>query len=122
MRFLVARQTISSGLNWEPGVRGRTLLSTVLVASATTLAVLPLSLATAIGVTSSVCASMIIYILPAVVDLRLQLPGVLRKAASVISLLTGLFILFGGLSANLLSAQTLGRERPLEPNEGTAIG
>jgi len=99
MRFWGARKVIGGDM---PGLFGRAALAFMLVASSTALAVTPLSLATVLGVVSSVCASMIIYILPAIVDLRVQLPGRLRKAASLLSLLVGLFILIAGLAANLL--------------------
>lgn len=110
MRFFVARRTLSGSLGWGALERGtgRAALAGALVASATALAIMPLSLATVLGVVSSVCASMIIYILPAYVDLRLRLPGALRKAGSVLNLLVGLFILLGGLTANLLGVAVAG--------------
>lgn len=99
MRFFVARRTVAENL----GFAGRVALSAVLVASATFLATIPgLSLATVLGVVSSVCASMIIYILPAIVDLRMGLPGFVRKIGSVVSLLVGMFVLIAGLVANLM--------------------
>ncbi|CAE8737816.1 unnamed protein product [Polarella glacialis] len=98
MRFFVARRTIAGD---APGTIGRVLLLGVLVGSATALAALPLSLATVLGIVSSICASMIIYILPAIVDLRVQLPGRFRKACSVLSLAVGAFVLLAGLYANV---------------------
>lgn len=99
MRFFVARRTLAENL----GCAGRVAMSAVLVGSATSLATIPgLSLATVLGVVSSVCASMIIYILPAIVDLRMGVPGLMRKIGSVISLLVGMFVLFAGLVANVM--------------------
>lgn len=105
MRFHVARTTALGGRNVLFGIQGLKLRASVgllLVASAAGLAALPLPLATVLGLTSSVCASMIIYILPAFLDLKLQLPGVLRKATSVLSLLVGAFVLAGGLASNVM--------------------
>jgi len=99
LRFYVARTTIASN---ESRCIKLVLLSGALVGSAVALAALPLSLATVLGITSSVCASIIIYILPAVIDLRLALPGRLRKIFSIFSLLVGLFVLTAGLVANVL--------------------
>ena len=111
LRFFVARKAIGASI---ASLRGRALLSAALVGSATGLAILPLSLAAVLGIVSSVCASIIIYILPAVVDLRLRvddplLPRSLRLVASVFSLLTGCFVLAGGLTANLLGVSVGGR-------------
>mmetsp|Transcript_68357 Transcript_68357/g.222310 ORF Transcript_68357/g.222310 Transcript_68357/m.222310 type:complete len:457 (+) Transcript_68357:91-1461(+) len=104
MRFFIARRSFDCGVT---SLAGRLSLSAGLVGSATGLAILPLSLATVLGLVSSVCASMIIYILPALVDLSLQLPdpllpGRMRQAVSMVSLSVGAFVLVGGLAANLL--------------------
>jgi len=96
MRFLVARRSI---LGDKGGLVGRLTLSGALVAAAAGMAVLPLNLATVMGITSSICASMIIYILPAIIDLKTQLPGQLRKAVSALCLLIGVFVMVAGLLA-----------------------
>jgi len=111
MRFFVARRTVGAGVS---SLFGRVLLSASLVGSATFLAVLPLSLALVLGVTSSVCASMIIYILPALVDLKFRvddplIPRSLRLAGSAVSLLVGLFVMIGGLAGNFLGIAVGGR-------------
>lgn len=110
MRFFVTRRTIanlrkSNGDQKELSQFSRIGLSAVLVGSAAFLAALPLRLETVLGITSSVCASMIIYIMPAMVDLWFQLPGrfkILRLTASLVSLVVGLFVFAGGLAANIL--------------------
>lgn len=99
MRFFVARKSI---LGDKASFVARVSLSAVLVGAAAGLAVLPLNLATVMGVTSSICASMIIYILPAIIDLRTQLPGRFRKVASMLSLLVGVIVMVAGLLANAL--------------------
>jgi len=99
MRFFIAGRTIGGDSN-SPAVRIG--LAGLLVGSALALAVTPLSLATAMGITSSICASMIIYILPAIVDLRIGLKGTARRLLSLLSLVVGIFIFAGGLTANLL--------------------
>merc|ERR1711874_219501 len=98
MRFFVARKTLTGDVNASGP---RLITSTVLVASAAMLAIMPLSLATVLGIVSSICASMIIYILPAIVDLYIRLPGNVRILASALSLLVGAFILTAGLLANI---------------------
>ncbi|CAK0801362.1 unnamed protein product [Prorocentrum cordatum] len=98
-RFWVARRTLGGG---ELPLFRRCCVSGALAGSAAVLAALPLSLATVLGVVSSICASMIIYILPAVIDLaRKALPGAGRRACSVLSLLVGLFVMCFGLWANV---------------------
>jgi amino acid permease len=104
MRFFVTRRTVGGQVT---GLAGRIALSAALVGSATLLAILPLSLAMVLSVVSSVCASMIIYILPALLDLKFRiadplLPRGLRLCCSVVSLLVGCFVLVGGLAGNLL--------------------
>jgi amino acid permease len=111
MRFFVTRTTIGRHVT-SPS--GRALLSAGLVGSATLLAILPLSLAVVLSVVSSVCASSIIYILPALLDLKFRvpdplLPRALRLVGSAISLLVGLLVLVGGLAANLLGISVGGR-------------
>lgn len=98
-RFWVARRTLGGG---ELPLLPRCCMSGALAGSAAVLAALPLSLATVLGVVSSVCASMIIYILPAVIDLaNKSVPGAGRRACSVLSLLVGLFVMCFGLWANV---------------------
>jgi len=101
MRFFVARRSIGGQ---DQGQLQRFALSAALVGSAAVLAILPLKLQTVMGVTSSICASMIIYILPAVVDLFWRLPtqwSSFRLAASMLSMAVGVFVLCGGLIANI---------------------
>lgn len=98
LRFFVARRTLN---DTEDG-KVRWALAGVLVGSAAALASLQLSLATVLGIVSSICASMIIYILPALVDLRLQRPGFVRKCFSVVNLTVGTFVLVAGLAANVM--------------------
>eukprot|EP00429_Kryptoperidinium_foliaceum_P052067 CAMPEP_0176088804 /NCGR_PEP_ID=MMETSP0120_2-20121206/44466_1 /TAXON_ID=160619 /ORGANISM="Kryptoperidinium foliaceum, Strain CCMP 1326" /LENGTH=476 /DNA_ID=CAMNT_0017422665 /DNA_START=35 /DNA_END=1465 /DNA_ORIENTATION=+ len=98
MRFFVARQALVPNLKRFPA---RLSASALLVGSAAVLAIMPLSLATVLGLVSSVCASFIIYILPAYVDLKLRLSSTCNLVGSGVSLLTGIFVLFGGCWANL---------------------
>jgi len=105
MRFFVARKTVVGDALSLPM---RVITSGGLVVSATILAILPISLATVLGIVSSICASMIIYILPAFVDLRLRLPGTMRIGASAVSLLVGTFILTAGFLANLFGVAVPG--------------
>jgi len=101
LRFMVARSAICSSFSsWQR----RWLLSAVLVASAAAIASTPIPLATTIGITSSVCASMIIYILPALIDLSVKSPGVMRHLLSLMSLPVGLFVLLAGTAANVFGA------------------
>lgn len=79
-------------------------MALALVSSATLLALPEISLALVLGLTSSVCASMIIYILPAIIDLKLQLPGFWRKVVSLLSFLLGCYILVAGVYANIVGA------------------
>lgn len=101
LRFFVARKTL---LGDATAGCARCLVAFVLVFSATLLALPEISLALVLGLTSSVCASMIIYILPAIIDLKLQLPGVWRKVASLVSFLVGAYILVAGVYANIVGA------------------
>jgi len=76
-----------------PRLRHATV-TTALYASAFLLAITDLPLETAIGVTSAVCASMIIYIVPSVVDLKLRakIPPekrAFRTCAALVSILVG---------------------------------
>uniref|UniRef100_A0A7S1AKW4 Amino acid transporter transmembrane domain-containing protein n=1 Tax=Noctiluca scintillans TaxID=2966 RepID=A0A7S1AKW4_NOCSC len=97
MRFFVSRKTLAS----EMPLSKRVLTAFLLVGSATVVASLPISLATTIGIVSSICATMIIYILPAIVDLRIALPGMLRRTGSLVSLSFGVFVMIGGLVGNI---------------------
>lgn len=100
LRFFVARKTLLG----DAGGCARALVAFALVSSATLLALPEISLALVLGLTSSVCASMIIYILPAIIDLKLQLPGFWRKVASLVSFLLGCYILVAGVYANIVGA------------------
>ncbi|KAL3926125.1 MAG: hypothetical protein SGPRY_003449 [Prymnesium sp.] len=111
MRFFVARRSVCPQVH---GPVGRAMLALCLVGSSSVLAILPLPLASVLGIVSSICASMIIYILPAIVDLHFRLPDPflpvwLRLATSILSLLVGCFILFAGLAANFLGISVGGR-------------
>lgn len=99
MRFFVARKSVF-GEAMAPSTRW--FVSGLSVFCAAALAVLPLPLNAVMGVTSSICASMIIYILPAVIDLKLQLPGLARKMLSAVSLPIGIFVLLAGTAANVM--------------------
>lgn len=99
-RFWNARSTLGGR---ELALLPRCCMSGALAGSAAVLAALPLSLNTVLGLVSSICASMIIYILPAVIDLKRAgvVPGAGRNACSVLSLLVGLFVMCSGLWANV---------------------
>jgi len=99
MRFFVTRRSL---LGDAMGPVQRWLASGVFVAAAAALATLPLQLNMVMGITSSICASMIIYILPSFIDLKLQLPGFARKVLSAVSLPIGCFVLVAGTVANLM--------------------
>jgi len=106
LRFFVARSVLPAGPQGRRWPRWG--LAGLLVASAAGLAATPLPLAVAIGFTSSICASVIIYILPAVIDLKsgaepgARRAGTLRRALSALSLPVGLFVLVAGALANLM--------------------
>jgi len=100
LRFFVARKTLLG----DAGAAARGLVAFCLCVSATLLALPGISLALVLGLTSSVCASMIIYILPAIIDLKLQLPGFWRKVASLVSFFLGCYILLAGVYANIVGA------------------
>eukprot|EP00928_Gymnodinium_smaydae_P005215 TRINITY_DN11791_c0_g2_i1.p1 TRINITY_DN11791_c0_g2~~TRINITY_DN11791_c0_g2_i1.p1 ORF type:complete len:486 (+),score=30.16 TRINITY_DN11791_c0_g2_i1:69-1526(+) len=105
LRFFVARSVIA-GQRPESCTK-RWSVSFVLVLSAASLAGTGLPLSVAIGVTSSICASLIIYIMPSLIDLKLspkQSSGKLRRLVSLLSLPIGFFVLLAGTIANLTGA------------------
>jgi len=100
MRFIVTRDALARELSLPK----RMCASGFILGSAVALAATGLSLAFVLGVVSSICASLIIYILPAIIDLASDLEGTQRKALSMTSLGVGLFVMVGGLAANLTGA------------------
>lgn len=106
LRFNVARCVISSRVP-SPGPRTHVLLTVGLVASAAGLAACPLRLNVAIGVTSAVCASFIIYIFPAALELSLMSREeearrpVARGLVAVGVVLFGAVLLVAGTAANV---------------------
>jgi len=109
LRFFVARRALGKAVQSKAAARWGS--AGLLVASSCAVACARLSLAMVLGITSSVCASMIIYVIPAVVDLRLhhlRLRSVLGQILSVVSLFVGLFILVGGTIANIHGAAVAG--------------
>lgn len=78
----------------------RVCASCLIVGSAAASAAAVQSLALVLGVVSSICASLIIYILPAIIDIKSDSTWAFRKTLSVLSLGMGLFIMIGGLVAN----------------------
>lgn len=109
LRFFVARKTIQDA---RPSLAGsNSSLALVLVFGATAAALPDISLATVLGIVSGICASMIIYILPAIVDLKLRptisgsrLCGtdLANLLVSLLSLIVGGLILVGSLWANAM--------------------
>jgi len=106
MRFFVARSVFSASCSET--LKMRWLASALLVLSAAALASSPVQLSVAIGVTSSICASGIIYILPALIDLSVDkesiATNVLRSACSILSLVLGFTLLLAGTVTNLMGA------------------
>ncbi|CAE7240273.1 slc38a2 [Symbiodinium sp. CCMP2592] len=109
LRFFVARKTIQDARQSLAG--SNSSLALILVFGATAAALPDISLATVLGIVSGICASMIIYILPAIVDLRLRpnisgsrLSGtdLANLLVSLLSLLVGILILLGSLWANAM--------------------
>jgi len=102
MRFIVTRDAAARGLSLDKDAPAKRMsVSFVIVGSAVACAVSGLPLDLVLGVVSSICASLLIYILPAIIDLTSDLEGKVRKALSACSLVVGLFVMFGGLAANL---------------------
>lgn len=100
MRFVVLRTCVFGDVALS--VSRRVINAIVTVGAACGLACLPLPLETSIGIVSSIGASSIIYIFPAIIDLRLKLDGWVRLAISTISLAVGLIILVGGTLGNII--------------------
>jgi hypothetical protein len=115
LRFQVARSVAVASLpslsrRWSGGGGGGpsrlrdTIASFLLVGGAAGVAATPLPLATAIGITSAIAASSIIYIVPSLVDLRGVggggggggRGGLARKCASYLSLVVGGVVLVFG--------------------------
>ncbi|CAJ1337151.1 unnamed protein product, partial [Effrenium voratum] len=114
LRFFVARKTIQDARPSLGESRARMALAFVLVFGATVTALPDISLAMVLGIVSGICASMIIYVLPAIIDLRVRHQGHCRCArllASLVSLIVGLFILVGSLWANFMGAAKGVRQR-----------
>jgi len=97
LRFVVTRDAMG-GSQWS--TFKRVGVSFLIVGSAVALAWMVQSLAIVLGVVSSICASLIIYILPAIIDIASDSKWAFRKSMSVLSLGVGLFIMIGGLVAN----------------------
>merc|ERR1712137_81711 len=102
MRFVVLRACVFGDV--PQSLSRRVINAVVSVGAAAGLACLPLPLSSAIGVVSSIGASCIIYIFPAIIDLKLNSRGWVYKIISVISLIVGLIILVFGTVANIVGA------------------
>jgi len=99
MRLAVVRRTL---MGEGQGCLHRCIVSGVLLGSATALACINLALNKVTGVVSSIGASLTVFILPAIIDLKLRLPGTTRKAVSAFALPFGIFVLVASTSANFM--------------------
>jgi len=100
MRFVVLRSCVFGDVALS--VSRRVIYAIVTVGAACGLACLPLPLQSSIGIVSSIGASSVIYIFPAIIDLRLKLDGWMRLTISAIGLAVGLILLVGGTLGNIV--------------------
>merc|ERR1712062_925791 len=106
LRVHVCRDIIASVLrpNGHASKSYHVFVTSIILWTAVGMASLPLSLKKAIGLTSAICASLIIYILPGTVELmRLQIQGfnVSSGTMASFSVLFGLAVFFLGPAAIL---------------------